>query len=145
VPLNLFNLLAQSSLAGVGHVNTTHLQGDRLLVTVYQQPIGVLFSLSPSAHRPAFSGVDLRQRDRFSGVLRNPVEVEAVGAGTRVLGPIQRSPLPPIVNHNFQAHAGKVIVPGKPNRRFVRAIRAGSGGKTWVHLKEPVQIHIHAA
>jgi hypothetical protein len=145
VPRDLFDLLAQSSLASVGHVNATHLQGNRLLVGVHQQPIGVLLSLSPFAHRPPFSDTDHSQRDRFSGVLGNPVEIEVIGAGTRIRRPVQRRLLPPVVKCNFQAHARKVIVSGKPNRRFVRAIRAGSGGKTWVHLKKPVQIHIHAA
>ena len=101
MPPDLFNLLAQSSLTGIHHVDATHLKGNRLLVRIHEQPIGVLFALGPSADYPTFGDVDQSQCNRFGGILRNPVEVEAIAIRIRVRRPIQSPLLAHAVKRNF--------------------------------------------
>ncbi len=76
MPPDLFNLLAQSSLTGIYHVDATHLQGNRLLVGIDEQPVGMLLALRPPADHPTFGDVDQSQRDRFRGIFGDSVEVE---------------------------------------------------------------------
>jgi hypothetical protein len=125
---DLLNFLAQSPLTSIHCVDAADLQGNQMLVGIREQPIGVLLALGTSADHPTSDHVYQGQRNRFSGVLGNPVEVELVAADGGVCWPIQSPLFPAAVKPNFERHAGTVTKSGKPNRRFMCAISTGCSG-----------------